>query len=192
MKKALTILAIMVIVAGALFADAPAGSTGLIKIKSTVVRQDPTFIITGFWDSQVVTGSKDGEDLFVNDISQGDVSVDFSIYQSTTAKNRYKYSFKVEVTKFVGAAHNYLVDTAVTVGAPSGTWYTANVDEGIGFVEQPTVVNNELVASVTFNGNKAVVGSNDAKTSFNVLWKEDKAAPADDYEADVKMTVTVD
>lgn len=192
MKKALTILAIMVIVAGALFADAPDGSTGLIKIKSTVVRQDPTFIIKGFWDSQVVTGSKDGEDLFVNDISQGDVSVDFSIYQSTTAKNRYKYSFKVEVTKFVGAAHNYLVDTAVTVGAPSGTWYTADVDEGIGLVEQPKVVNNELVASVTFNGNKAVVGSNDAKTSFNVLWKEDKAAPADDYEADVKMTVTVD
>lgn len=192
MKKTLTILAIMVIVAGALFADAPDGSTGLIKIKSTVVRQDPTFIIKGFWDSQVVTGDEDGEDLFVNDISQGDVSVNFSIYQSTTAKNRYKYSFKVEVTKFVGAAHNYLVDTAVTVGAPSGTWYTADVAEGIGFVEQPTVVNNELVASVTFNGNKAVVGSSDAKTSFNVLWKEDKAAPADDYEADVKMTVTVD
>ena len=192
MKKALTILAIMVIVAGALFADAPAGSTGVIKIKSTVERQDPTFIIKGFWDSQVVTGDEDGEDLFVNDISQGDVSVDFSIYQSTTAKNRYKYSFKVEVTKFVGVNHNYSVNTAVTVGAPSGTWYTADAAEGIGFVEQPAVVNNELVASVTFNGNKAVVGSNDAKTSFNVLWKEDKAAPADDYEANVTMTVTVE
>ena len=192
MKKALTILAIMVIVAGALFADAPAGSTGLIKIKSTVERQDPTFIIKGFWDSQAVTGDEDGEDLFVNDISQGDVSVDFSIYQSTTAKNRYKYSFKVEVTKFVGATHNYLVDKDVTVGAPTGTWYTADAAEGIGFVDQPAVVNNELVASVTFNGNKAVVGSNDAKTSFNVLWKEDKAAPADDYEANVKMTVTVE
>ena len=192
MKKALTILAIMVIVAGALFADAPAGSTGLIKIKSTVERQDPTFVIKGFWDSQVVTGDEDGEDLFVNDISQGDVSVNFSIYQSTAAKNRYKYSFKVEVTKFVGAAHNYLVDKDVTVGAPTGTWYTADAAEGIGFVEQPTVVNNELVASVTFNGNKAVVESSEAKTSFNVLWKEDKAAPADDYEADVKMTVTVD
>lgn len=192
MKKALTILAIMAIVAGALFADAPAGSIGIIKIKSTVEREDPTFIIKGFWDSQAATGDENGEDLFVNDISQGDVSVDFSIYQSTTAKNRYKYSFKVEVTKFVGVNYNYPVNTAVTVGAPSGTWYTADVDEGIGFVEQPAVVNNELVASVTFNGNKAVVGSNDAKTSFNVLWKEDKAAPADDYEADVKMTVTVD
>lgn len=192
MKKALAILAVLVIVTGALFAAQPAGSIGLIKIKSTVERQDPTFIIKAFWDTQVATGDEDGEELVVNDISQGDVSVDFAIYQTTTAKNRFKYSFMVEVTRFVGAQHNYTVDKDVTVGQPSGTWYTENVPDGIGAVESPAVANNVLTCSVTFNGNKAVVGStDDAKTSFNVLWEEDKEAPADDYEAEVKLTVTV-
>ena len=192
MKKALTIIAILVIVTGTLFAAAPAGSTGLIKIKSTVERKDPTFVIKASYGNQVATGDTDGEDLIVDDISQGEVSVDFAIYQTTVAKNRYKYSFKVEVTKFVGAQYDYTVDKNVTVGQPTTSgWYTTNVPEGIGFVEEPVVVDNVLTCSVTFNGNKAVSESDTAKTSFNVTWEDDREAPADDYEADVTMTITV-
>ena len=189
MKKALTILAIMVIVAGALFADAPAGSIGLIKIKSTVERQDPTFVIKASYGNQVATGDTDGEDLIVDDISQGDVSVDFAIFQTTTAKNRFTYSFKVEVTKFASAT--YTVEKDVTVGQPSGVWYVEDADEGIGTVEDPDVTNNVLTCSVTFTGKKAVVESDTAKTSFNVTWEGDREAPAGDYEADVTMTITV-
>jgi len=200
MKKAFAILAILIIVTGALFADAPVHGVGSIKIKSTVERQDPTFVIKAFYENpaspvtgaQVVTGDEDGEDVFVNDISQGEVSVDFAIYQTSPAKNRYKYSFKVEVTKFKGAVYAYTVNGDVTVGQPTtNEWYVTNTTEGIGFVEEPVVIDNVLTCSVTFNGNKAVAESDTAKTSFNVTWEDDKAAPADDYEAEVKMTVTV-
>ena len=190
MKKALTILAIMVIVAGALFADAPAGSTGLIKIKSSVERQDPTFVIKATYGNTEVTGDTDGENLEVNDISQGDVKVGFAIYQTTVAKNRYCYSFSIEVENF--KKDGYTVSTDVLISKPTGAWYAKDSANGIAKAVAPKVSGNVITCSVTFNGKKPIDESDTAKTSFDVTWKEDKAAPFGDYEADVTMTIEVD
>ena len=190
MKKALAILAVLVIVTGAVFADAPAGSTALIRIKSTVEREDPTFVIKAFYGDQEVTGDADGEDLEVSDISQGDVKVAFSIFQKTDAKNRFGYTFKVTVTKF--KSNDYTVDKDITVDNLTGDWYTVNVADGISAIEAPEIANNIFTGAVTFNGKKAVLGSTTAKTSFDVTWTGDREAPAGDYEADVEMTITVD
>ena len=104
MKKALTILTVMILITSAVFAStdtAPAGSVGIIKIRSHVDREDPFFEIRATFGNQNATGLETpGSVLSVSDISDGDVTVAFGIYQTNRANNRFKYHFTVAFGHF--------------------------------------------------------------------------------------------
>lgn len=201
MKKVLTILAILVVLTSAVFADAlgataPSDSSSIIKIKSTVARKDPSFAIKTAMASDNVTGTETGDDAIytAGDISQADITVTFGIYQTAAAKNRFGYSFTITADKFeqqVTSGTAYVVDKAVTVGTPSG-WYVKDVDNGIGDVVAPAASGSSLTAKVTFTGKKEVAASETAKTTFDITWTADREAPAGDYIADVTMEIVVD
>ena len=197
MKKALTILAIVITVTGALFAatdTTPAGSTGIIKIKSHVDRVDPSFEIRAAYGNQNVAGVGDpGAVLSVSDISDGDVTVAFGIYQTQKANNRFKYHFTVAFGKF--ASGTYTVNKDITIANLSGDWYTAGEATGVKSVDTLHVNpanDSEIIGLVEFSGTQAVDASTTAKRSFDVTWEGDREAPAGDYEADVTMTIEVD
>lgn len=192
MKKALTILAILIIAAGTLFAAAPASSNGIIKLKSTVDEQDPAFRIKAIYNQQTVTGDADGNDLTVNDISEGNITVVFGIYQTEDAKTSRSFHFTVTFGQFQN--DNYVVDKPVTVKAISGDWYTVNAADGIKDAEIPdySATSNKVSGSVSFSGMKAVLKDAKSKRTFNVTWEGDNEAPAGDYVANVEMSISVD
>ena len=128
MKKLIAILAIAIVLVGAVFADpvntTPDGATQRITIKSTVERKDPTFLLKGLEDAASFTnagaqgattivadqttgelsaaGSHDGTLLTSGkDISQDNVVASFGIFQTADAKNRFAYTFAVSATHLI-------------------------------------------------------------------------------------------
>ena len=197
MKKALTILTVMILITSAVFAStdtAPAGSVGIIKIRSHVDREDPIFEIRAAFGNQNATGVEDpGSVLSVSDISDGDVTVAFGIYQTHRANNRFKYHFTVTCGKF--ASGTYTVNKDITIANLAGDWYTAGETTGVKSVETMQVNpanETEIIGLVEFSGIQAVDASTTAKRTFEVTWTGDREAPAGDYEADVTMTIEVD
>jgi len=197
MKKALTILTVMILITSAVFAStdtAPAGSTGIIKIKSHVDRVDPSFEIRAAYGNQNATGVGDpGSVLSVSDISDGDVTVAFGIYQTQKANNRFKYHFTVAFGHFTNGT--YIVDEDITIKNLAGDWYTAGEATGVKSVDTLHVNpanETEIIGLVEFSGIQAVDASTTAKRTFEVTWTGDREAPAGDYEADVTMTIEVD
>ena len=197
MKKALTILTVMILITSAVFAStdtAPAGSVGIIKIRSHVDREDPIFEIRAAFGNQNATGVEDpGSVLSVSDISDGDVTVAFGIYQTHRANNRFKYHFTVAFGQFTNGT--YTVNKDITIANLAGDWYTAGETTGVKSVETMQVNpanETEIIGLVEFSGIQAVDASTTAKRTFEVTWTGDREAPAGDYEADVTMTIEVD
>ena len=202
MKKVITVLAILVVLTSAIFAETEsaqtaAGSTNKIKITSTVLRQDPTFSLKGTNGNNVTVTSADGEEkeLAVGDISQDDITVTFGIYQTADAKNRFGYSFQVgftPLTRKLDSENNPVTNgypVAGTMADPNNAnWYVSSTN-GIGASVAPSVTDNVLSGSVTFDGDAVVAADAIAKTTFSVTWNSDRLAPAGVYEADVTLTV---
>ena len=203
MKKVITVLAILVVLTSAIFAAEAAGSTNIIRIKSTVLRQDPTFSLKATNSGSSTVEAADGEttDLVVaEDISQSDITVTFGIYQTAAAKNRFVYSFQVGVTELKKVNQSgavitgdgaYTVETGVLMADPDNTNWYDDANDGIGDATAPSVTDNVLSGTVEFDGEAVVDADDDAKTTFNVTWTSDREAPAGDYMADITMTVTV-
>ena len=198
MKKALTILTVMILITSAVFAStetAPAGSVGIIKIRSHVDREDPSFEIRAAFGNQNATAGVEAPEsvLSVSDISDGDVTVAFGIYQTHRANNRFKYHFTVAFGQFTNGT--YIVDEDITIKNLAGDWYTAGEATGVKSVDTLHVNpanETEIIGLVEFSGIQAVDASTTAKRTFEVTWTGDREAPAGDYEADVTMTIEVD
>ena len=128
MKKLIAILAIMIVLVGAVFATDPVdttpdGATQRVTIKSTVGRKDPTFLLKGLKDAGTFTntGAQDAADVVdattgnasaagsydgtlltsAKDISQDDVVASFGVFQTADAKNKFAYSFTISATHLI-------------------------------------------------------------------------------------------
>jgi len=218
MKKAITILAVLIVLVSAVFADAPAGETQKITIQSTVARKDPQFLLKGVagadqsgftTEAAKTTTEYEGTELDSGvDISQEAVVASFALYQTAAAKNRFAYTFTISATKLVqreDAEHREPAQPYTTANAPvfseldDDNWYApagegqANngITSGTASLKLTEGVATGVSADVTFNGKATVAASNTPKLAFTVTWADDKAAPAGLYEADVTMTYTV-
>jgi len=135
MKKAITILAMIAIVAFAVFADAPVGETQRITIKSVVERVDPQYQLKGVLGANAanftteadviaagdVATPHNGKELTGGDISQAAIVASFGLFQVEDAKNRFAYTFTISATKLVqreDAEHREPAQPYTTANAP--------------------------------------------------------------------------
>ena len=219
MKKAITILAVLIVLVGAVFADAPAGETQKITIQSTVERKDPQFLLKGVaganqsgftTEAAKTTTEYEGTKLASGvDISQEDVVASFALYQTAAAKNRFAYTFTISATKLVqredaegtpvSGQNAYTTANAPVFSELNDNWY-ASENEGANGIASGSAsltltegVATGVSANVTFNGKATVPANNNTpKMAFTVTWDDDRLAPAGLYEADVTMVYTVE
>ena len=210
MKKAITILAILIVLVSAVFAEAPAGiSNQRLTIKSVVDRRDPSFrLVSGDVSSVNVdaaspAGTHNGELVESGkDISAEDVTVTFGIKQTTDAKNNYTYTFNVTASTFKGLETEYETVGTITYGAGTvGSGLTAYVaatentqasgNQGIYSIVNQAEANTDGFQYIIRYSGTAVVNANSTLVTFPITWGRDIVAETDNYLADVTMTIGI-
>ncbi len=208
MKKAITILAVLIVLVSAVFAGAPAAiSNQRLTITSTVDRKDPTFkLISGSVvssDVDTTAGSYDGAAVdSAQDISSQDVVVPFGIKQTTDARNNYQYTFTVTATTFTGDSTAYSTTGTITYGigtvgtglsafVPAAGGNDASGNEGIESVtNQLETSTNNFTYVIKYSGTETVA-ANSTLVTFPITWGRDRVAETDTYKADVTMTIAI-
>ena len=192
MKKVIAILAIAIILVGAVFADTV---TGTLTVTTTIAPQAPTFQLYGNTtntvnnrvaaDTSIPYGantliSEDGITLYCwiaqTNISrfQGSVAITVaaSVMANTTAVGEY-------------AAGTFSAPASISAISPLGTITSTRPNAATGDT-RITAVNGTTATPTYGNGLKAAAGD---IASFNVNWKAEDLPPAS-YSATVTMTYT--
>lgn len=140
MKKLITILAVMVVLVGAVFADAPAnGATDSLNVTLTIAEVQPTLTLMG---------SKDNSTFSHADVAFGSLAAD------ATSITAY---FRVDYTA-------YRWNKSITVSAAAGNLTSETVDDTAApNTTTPDVAN----ATKNFSGAAGAAGS---FATFNVTW----------------------
>ena len=198
MKKVLTILVVLALVAGFAFATDPVptiGNPGTVTLTSTVVGIAPVFVINHS-DDLVNVNKK------VGNIAAGDITATFIISQKNDinytgdAKGYSNYGDATEtgtgvtLTVTCGPFKNGTVtsDKAVTVtGAEYATVISANTDKLTLAAAGPTYDNNEATFVPTYHGKR--VDNQDIGT-LTAKWTKDSDLPLGTYVADIVLTYT--
>lgn len=203
MKKVLTVLAILVVLTSAVFAE-----THKIKVTAVVDSKEPTFALR--YSDTITTEDKTADDNDVRDggtvntgvkINETTVSVDVlaKLLNSVKLANTtvYRLGFKAEPLTSVGehkvgnaeTATQYAIKasaTASSVAEASGT------KSGITIGSAPTLVYdsaNALTGTITATMDTSNIVAADLAT-FHVEYPADPNAPVDTYEAYITLTIT--
>jgi len=208
MKKIITILAIMIVLVGAVFADPTvAGSnasdgTAQMIIKTTVTEQFPTFALkttnNASGSASVVANPFEAEapeNATADDAliaASGTYAVTFGIYQTTTSRTSALYSFSYTATDLVltdlaDGTHVRNVGTEVqdatekfTINATSGV----TVNTSTGFAPKAGAGNEHIIHYTGSN-----VAANTDVATFTVTWNKGNDQKAGDYKALITLTV---
>ena len=214
MKKAITILAILIVLVSAVFADAlpsnNASETHRITLKTVVSSELPKFRLVALEDVQDATSTQtnsgsakftSGADYGVTtpivyqvaDISKSNIDVTFTAKLLNKAKTGGSYTLSFEAGAFTGVwkVSNGTVTKNNTVSA---TTHTLTKASGEGAAATGIVigdVNNEAI-TVKFNGQECDLGD---IAFYHVVYTSDNSIINNDdtgYTANVTMTITFD
>ena len=197
MKKVLTILVVLALVAGFAFATDPVptiGNPGTVTLTSTVVGIAPVFVIHHNDTNDLNKG--------VGNIAAGDITATFIISQENginytgDAKGYSNYGVATEtgtgVTLTVTCGPfknaNATSDKSVTVTSASYAIVdSANTDKLTLAAAGPTYDNNEATFVPTYHGKR--VDNQDIGT-LTAKWTKDGDLPLGTYVADIVLTYT--
>ena len=216
MKKLITILTIMIVLVGAVFATNPleTGDKAQLTVNAEVKLQYPIFSLQATaWGTygQGTNGDLGSADVMVNDenpltpqtvkigddvLTEHDATITFTINQTNLSRVKGTYTLSV-------SAGNLVIDQITkqdgTKQDATEAEQTANkfVVSAAPTISGNTVTNTTMNTStagqiaITYNGKK--VGSSSAVTplaTFSYTWTHDENAAAGDYKADVTLTIT--
>lgn len=214
MKKLITILAIMLVVVGAVFAEDPQPTNQRLTLQSDVSEKKPAFKFQGSeddkygTDGKVVTsaqGSWDGTLITsAKSIADADITLNFRILQTgsagesdSTTYARYKgvVTFAVEVGDLTQQAPLAANTSAATVEGTLGTLTVGTVGKYDASVNGSTTeVSNKITLSTTSNGFSAAyngkVKDDQVIGTFSATWKKDETLPNGTYKADITLTIS--
>ncbi|MBO4716874.1 MAG: hypothetical protein J5599_03175 [Spirochaetales bacterium] len=219
MKKAITILAVLIVLVGAVFADAdpavkPAGKER-ITVETKVDRELPVLRLVGALDESALetAGTVSTTVAQTGYAKEKDVTPEAVQDVSATANNGtildaksidishedLKVYFKVSSA---AARCDLVYSISVAAGqlkaVDNNTEYT--IDKDVTFANQTAgaAVTNLAVTNVgggdsAFTATATYSGATDAATigTFDITWEKDNHAPEATYRADVTMTYTV-
>ncbi len=204
MKKVITILAIMMILVGSVFADTvPAGSgsngTASLDVTIAISAQYPTFQLkSGSATDNVASTHEANYDpadvaLTADSLLSDDQPVSFDIVQLTRSSATAKYWLTVTATDMVlvkdasGATISTLSDASIqSFTVKSATPTVSAPETAITGIDNTGTSGNKLVAA--YDG--TTVAANTTIGSFTATWKKNANAVSGSYKATVTLTVT--
>lgn len=192
MKKVLTVLAILVVLTSAIFAE-----THKLKIEATSVEVVPAFEMS-IGDVKTNTakadfGTADNTTLVKTDIAKtfdfetgATVNVLVKILNAAKTKTNYKLTFsdgvfqvKRNTVASSDTGTNLHVTPSITVIEKSGTGYASTAS-----------TTEEGVLTLDFNGTKCTANSEVAGATF--VYAPDATIDPDTYTADIQLDIVVD
>ena len=194
MKKAIAILATMVVLVGAVFA----ATNDQLIINATVSAVAPIISIYGGKDSAAdsdttVIGKTSNPNVIEYteqevDLSSEDVVLYIRLYQSNKAKYVGTVNLKVKATPLT---HKTLSVGTVSTGVPSVDHITKTTPNGITYSVNPSssTINGETVVSYapTYDG-RAINATN--LGTFDLTWPHNAELTAGVYEATITLEYT--
>ena len=215
MKKAITILAILIVLVSAVFADAlPSNNDSeqhRITLKTVVSSVLPQFRLVALEDVQGAQPAQtntvpakfvDGADYGVTtpivyqvaDISTDNIDVTFTAKLLNAAKTGGSYTLSFEAGDFedVWKVSDGTVTKDNTVSASTHTLTAATDTKATTGVSIGNVANNSEEITIKFNGQKCVAGD---IAFYHVIYTADNTIIDNDgtgYFADITMTITYD
>ena len=195
MKKVISILVVLIVLAGAVFA----ASGDSITINATVAEHKPGFKIFGGTSAAALNTAAGGTVSTGMDIALENITVYFKLtqYSPNTAE-----SYTGTKAKFRGVATLTVtaepLSTTIGTGANAATFSTANptcadatVASISGITSNPAPSNGSNTVVFTLNYDGRSIQDADVAT-FNFTWTaKDELPPAEVYSADVTLTYTV-
>ena len=208
MKKLITILVIMMVLVGAVFA----AQNEVLKVTATVDTENPVFDIYGQLTADSETDNEEKIGLVDSpyqtlasdkDPSEDNITVAVRLYQNNTSKYKGNASLTVEATRlncvtegltgyhtYAPAVSSQLTAEKTVKGSATGQTDTVGLTIAV-----PTVTNNGTDAekatvsygTLTYTGIK--IAPNDIDT-FTLTWVAKDYLPAGSYEATIKLTYT--
>lgn len=181
MKKVLTILVVLTLVAGFAFAT----DINTVKLSTVVDGIDPVFAIK---HSDTADTTKP-----VDSIAEGDVEASFEINQVNPVANGAAYSnygaavgTPVSLTVTCGNFTNNDATSANTA-VISAAAYGAVVADKLTYGTAPVNGSNSVVFVPTYHGKRV---DNQLIGSFTATWAQDNTLPAGTYTADITLAYT--
>ena len=216
MKKLITILTIMIVLVGAVFATdpAPADATGTaaIDIKAAVGPQYPTFQLkvttatSGQGDIaySTVAGANGQATIDTNALIEAPVTLEFAIDQITNSRCTVNYTINIKATDLVITnpvdAQNIAPDETFTVGDIGNLSATGAINNKrtVAVAQQNAVKSGyEAALSVGYLGGKFInvtknVDPDKAEIgTFSYTWAKNEDAKVGNYTATVTIEVVV-
>jgi len=206
MKKAITILAALIVLVGAVFAETQT-ETHSIQLHTTVEKVEPIFHLvyvssdgTAATGATIATGEKatnssnvkftDGAErdyasaLEIGDISKGAITVVFKVTLSNPAKLVQAYDLALDATGFAVTHNTTPATTAITSKTLSG--FAAH--NGVNVIQK--VANS--TATATFTGKTC--DESTVLANYQVVYTQDTEADPTNagatYTSDVTLTIT--
>ena len=204
MKKVLTILVVLTLVAGFAFADAPAPTPSIVQPKVTLTTSigeiAPAFKLYYNNGSKLLTGTQTAN----GSITTTGITANFEIWQEGEVDNKTYSNY--------GIAAGTAVSLTVTCGAFEGTDTGKNTGYASATPKASALANgatqkdaqnadtltygafagdntNEVTFQPTYHGKRV----NDQKiASFTATWAADSSLPFGNYEADITLAFTAD
>lgn len=180
MKKVLTILVVLTVIAGFAFAT----DINTVKLSTTITEIDPVFAIKHS-DSALTTKN-------VTSIAAGDVEASFEINQVNPVLNGAAYSnYGAAVGTPVSltvTCYNFANDDATSANAAviSDAAY-GETATGLTYGTAPVDGSNSVVFVPTYHGKRV---DNQLIGSFTATWAQDNTLPAGTYTADITLAYT--
>ena len=200
MKKAITILAVLIVLVSAVFADAPATpDTQKITIKTIVNRVDPIFQLRGALgqvapaidSGSAATPTTDlhqGTELTAADITTADIYATVSIFQTNAARNTYGYSLSMTATQFATDGNNPVTASSTPSITASHVTDLSDTD-GISEATAEVKSGATWTYAVRYDNTASVAAFKLADVTYK--WNQDQTAVAGTYKADITLSFTV-
>jgi len=185
MKKVLTILVVLTVIAGFAFADAVNINT--VKLSTTVAGIEPVFAIKHDNTNETIKT--------VGSIAEGNVVAAFEINQvnpivnnSLVGYSNYGISAGTAVSLTVTCAEfTDGVTTSANVPVISGAEYGAVVEGKLTYGTDPVNGSSSAIFVPTYHGKRV---DNQLIGSFTATWAQDNTLPAGTYTADITLAYT--
>lgn len=192
MKKVLTILVVLALVAGFAFAtdSTPAipaiGNHGTVTLSTTVTEIVPVF--------NIYHSDTDAVDKGVSNIAAGNIEASFVVKQENTLKySNYGIAAGKGVTLKVtcGPFKNADVESTAAVTVDTAAYAavsSANTDK-LGLTGDPDTSANTATFVPTYKGKRV---DDQPIGTFTATWTKDDSLPLGDYTADITLTYIAD
>ena len=219
MKKVFAIIAIMVVLVGAVFAvENEINQTSTITVKTLVQRSLPEFKLVGSLtatngeptgtittvataDNQTAAYEGDAVNAEATDISIDDITVYFAIYQTNQANVRASYNLAYTAGKLVRmSAQNsstaatgndaYTINGNGSVGANGTAVVTTAIEANDAENETYLALDDTTDLVAAYTGRVSQDQTDLLLGTFSVTWLKDVEAKDGYYRADVVLAVT--